>query len=119
MYAHIATHVHVHDGTDDYASVCVMRTVQIILQESLCACNHELYILQIHDNGNHYYIVYVCIYCDTRKINFIFTCMYTDGSWAVDLPAEEVPPEVPEPALGINFASQYCHNTSVQAIEFE
>jgi len=29
---------------------------------------------------------------------------YPDGSWAVDLPAEEVPPEVPEPALGINFA---------------
>ena len=33
-------------------------------------------------------------------------CLYgnSDGSWAVDLPAEEVPPEVPEPALGINFA---------------
>ena len=27
-----------------------------------------------------------------------------DGRWAVDLPAEEVPPEMPEPALGINFA---------------
>ena len=27
-----------------------------------------------------------------------------DGSWEVDLPAEEVPPEMPEPALGINFA---------------
>jgi hypothetical protein len=24
---------------------------------------------------------------------------YKDGSWAVDLPAEEVPPEAPEPAL--------------------
>jgi hypothetical protein len=33
-------------------------------------------------------------------------CLYghSDGSWEVDLPAEEVPPEVPEPALGINFA---------------
>lgn len=29
---------------------------------------------------------------------------FPDGTWAVDLPAEEVPPEVPEPALGINFA---------------
>ncbi|KAK9808989.1 hypothetical protein WJX72_007409 [[Myrmecia] bisecta] len=33
-------------------------------------------------------------------------CLYgnSDGSWEVDLPAEEVPPELPEPALGINFA---------------
>ena len=33
-------------------------------------------------------------------------CLYghQDGSWEVDLPAEEVPPELPEPALGINFA---------------
>eukprot|EP00798_Chlamydomonas_sp_ICE-L_P015184 gene15184-21258_t len=29
---------------------------------------------------------------------------YPDGTWAVDLPAEEVPPETPEPPLGINFA---------------
>lgn len=27
-----------------------------------------------------------------------------DGSWSVDLPSEEVPPELPEPCLGINFA---------------
>jgi len=27
-----------------------------------------------------------------------------DGTWEVQLPAEEVPPELPEPALGINFA---------------
>lgn len=26
------------------------------------------------------------------------------GSWALDLPAEEVPAELPEPCLGINFA---------------
>jgi len=33
-------------------------------------------------------------------------CLYgnADGTWQVDLPADEVPPEVPEPALGINFA---------------
>ncbi len=28
----------------------------------------------------------------------------TEGGWMVDLPAEEVPPEMPEPVLGINFA---------------
>lgn len=29
---------------------------------------------------------------------------YPDESWEVNLPADEVPPELPEPALGINFA---------------
>lgn len=29
---------------------------------------------------------------------------YHDGSWEVTLPVEEVPPELPEPTLGINFA---------------
>ena len=34
-----------------------------------------------------------------------------DGSWTVDLPADEVPPELPEPCLGINFVSlnPLCH----------
>ncbi len=29
-------------------------------------------------------------------------CLYgnPDGQWVVDLPAEEVPPEMPEPSLG-------------------
>lgn len=33
-------------------------------------------------------------------------CLYgfPDEAWEVNLPAEEVPPELPEPALGINFA---------------
>ena len=41
--------------------------------------------------------------CDPEKENL---CLYghPDSSWVVDLPAEEVPPELPEPALGINFA---------------
>ncbi|KAG2448856.1 hypothetical protein HYH02_006207 [Chlamydomonas schloesseri] len=41
--------------------------------------------------------------CDPQKENL---CLYAyqDGTWACDLPAEEVPPEAPEPALGINFA---------------
>lgn len=33
-------------------------------------------------------------------------CLYGNPNeqWEVNLPAEEVPPELPEPALGINFA---------------
>ena len=34
-----------------------------------------------------------------------FSCEGTrDGNWSVELPVEEVPPELPEPCLGINFA---------------
>ena len=29
---------------------------------------------------------------------------YPQGNWEVTFPVEEVPPELPEPALGINFA---------------
>lgn len=41
--------------------------------------------------------------CDPEKENL---CLYgyPKGNWEVTLPAEEVPPELPEPALGINFA---------------
>lgn len=41
--------------------------------------------------------------CDPERDNL---CLYgnSDGSWVVDVPAEEVPPELPEPILGINFA---------------
>ncbi|XP_008805017.1 PHD finger protein ALFIN-LIKE 1-like [Phoenix dactylifera] len=41
--------------------------------------------------------------CDPEKENL---CLYghPGGMWEVTLPAEEVPPEMPEPALGINFA---------------
>ncbi|BDA44501.1 g10002 [Coccomyxa elongata] len=41
--------------------------------------------------------------CDPDRENL---CLYgnPDSTWEVDLPAEEVPPEMPEPALGINFA---------------
>eukprot|EP01023_Acetabularia_acetabulum_P065813 TRINITY_DN8761_c0_g1_i1.p1 TRINITY_DN8761_c0_g1~~TRINITY_DN8761_c0_g1_i1.p1 ORF type:complete len:238 (+),score=45.33 TRINITY_DN8761_c0_g1_i1:138-851(+) len=40
--------------------------------------------------------------CDPQRENL---CLYgfPDGTWEVDYPAEEVPPEFPEPALGINF----------------
>lgn len=41
--------------------------------------------------------------CDPEKENL---CLYgeREGTWIVALPAEEVPPELPEPCLGINFA---------------
>ncbi|CAI9100669.1 OLC1v1037817C1 [Oldenlandia corymbosa var. corymbosa] len=41
--------------------------------------------------------------CDPEKENL---CLYgyPHENWEVTLPAEEVPPELPEPALGINFA---------------
>ncbi|MCO5566382.1 hypothetical protein L7F22_020059 [Adiantum nelumboides] len=41
--------------------------------------------------------------CDPDKENL---CLYgyPNGTWEVNLPAEEIPPELPEPALGINFA---------------
>lgn len=41
--------------------------------------------------------------CHPEKDNL---CLYgdPDASWSVDLPAEEVPAELPEPCLGINFA---------------
>lgn len=41
--------------------------------------------------------------CDPEKENL---CLYgfPEETWEVNLPAEEVPPELPEPALGINFA---------------
>ncbi|CAN1827275.1 unnamed protein product [Linum perenne] len=42
-------------------------------------------------------------HCDPEKENL---CLYgfPNERWEVALPAEEVPPELPEPALGINFA---------------
>lgn len=38
-------------------------------------------------------------------------CLYghPNETWEVTLPAEEVPPELPEPALGINFARDGMH----------
>ncbi|ESR48989.1 PHD finger protein ALFIN-LIKE 2 [Citrus sinensis] len=41
--------------------------------------------------------------CDPEKENL---CLYghPNESWEVTMPADEVPPEIPEPALGINFS---------------
>lgn len=47
--------------------------------------------------------------CDPEKDNL---CLYgyPKGTWEVAFPAEEVPPELPEPALGINFARDGMEN---------
>lgn len=44
---------------------------------------------------------FVCLRADKENL-----CLYglPNGNWEVGPPAEEVPPEMPEPALGINFA---------------
>ncbi|XP_057415358.1 PHD finger protein Alfin1 [Lotus japonicus] len=46
--------------------------------------------------------------CDPEKENL---CLYgfPNETWEVNLPVEEVPPELPEPALGINFARDGMH----------
>ncbi|XP_031264255.1 PHD finger protein ALFIN-LIKE 1-like [Pistacia vera] len=46
--------------------------------------------------------------CDPEKENL---CLYghPNESWEVAMPADEVPPEVPEPALGINFSRDGMH----------
>ncbi|MBA0868129.1 hypothetical protein Goshw_009255 [Gossypium schwendimanii] len=62
-----------------------------------------------------FYSWYLCLVLDaqnaTELIKTLITekenlCLYGYPSeqWEVNLPAEEVPPELPEPALGINFA---------------
>ncbi|XP_076899159.1 PHD finger protein Alfin1-like [Bidens hawaiensis] len=44
-----------------------------------------------------------CQLCDPEKENLCLYGLPSEG-WEVNLPVEEVPPEIPEPALGINFA---------------
>ncbi|KAH9608824.1 hypothetical protein KSS87_014296 [Heliosperma pusillum] len=53
--------------------------------------------------------------CDPEKENL---CLYGFPSeqWEVNLPAEEVPPEIPEPALGINFARDGMQDTDWLAL---
>lgn len=47
--------------------------------------------------------IYMFYFGPAEKENL---CLYgfPNEQWEVNLPAEEVPPELPEPALGINFA---------------
>ncbi|KAF5782829.1 hypothetical protein HanRHA438_Chr11g0513421 [Helianthus annuus] len=45
--------------------------------------------------------MYGCVVPDKDNL-----CLYgyPDGTWEVTLPSHEVPPVIPDPALGINFA---------------
>ncbi|KAF7142468.1 hypothetical protein RHSIM_Rhsim05G0013000 [Rhododendron simsii] len=56
-----------------------------------------------HLEHNTFVIVCILVFAPKEKENL---CLYGFPSeqWEVNLPAEEVPPELPEPALGINFA---------------
>lgn len=61
-------------------------------------CNRLMYCFFDIYNSSSWYV-----YFHLEKENL---CLYGYPSeqWEVNLPAEEVPPELPEPALGINFA---------------
>jgi hypothetical protein len=48
-------------------------------------------------------VVLYCYFLPTEKENLCLSG-FPSEQWEVNLPAEEVPPELPEPALGINFA---------------
>ncbi|KAG6384292.1 hypothetical protein SASPL_155903 [Salvia splendens] len=44
--------------------------------------------------------------CDPGELDKANLCLFglPNGQWKIDLPPEKVPPDLPEPALGINFA---------------
>lgn len=65
----------------------------------MCICYQLDYLLQLIFTLCFWY-KYVSL---SEKENL---CLYgfPTEQWEVNLPAEEVPPELPEPALGINFA---------------
>lgn len=76
--------------------------------------------LRISYSNTRAYLVSPWCVCTDRHLNvfansdlFFIICLekenlclygHTNETWEVTLPAEEVPPELPEPALGINFA---------------
>lgn len=69
----------------------------------LCSSKLALFLFFCFKCFGHHNFWLLCLYSCTEKENL---CLYghPDESWEVTLPAEEVPPELPEPALGINFA---------------
>lgn len=64
---------------------------------------HYPYISYVGINECNLLILDVCKFVLIEKENL---CLYglPNETWEVNLPVEEVPPELPEPALGINFA---------------
>ena len=65
--------------------------------------------------GSAYQLLICCIFCFLR-VDVLLVCTATpcsclvqgnaDSTWSVALPAEEVPPELPEPCLGSPTASE-------------
>lgn len=53
---------------------------------AISQCHHSSFLCECVDKEN------LCLYGHPNE------------TWEVNLPAEEVPPELPEPVLGINFA---------------
>ncbi|WOH11279.1 hypothetical protein DCAR_0830760 [Daucus carota subsp. sativus] len=72
------------------------RTVEEIFKDF--SCRRTAIVRALTSDVDEFYSL-----CDPEKENL---CLYghANESWEVNLPAEEVPPELPEPALGINFA---------------
>ncbi|XP_009346325.1 PHD finger protein ALFIN-LIKE 1 [Pyrus x bretschneideri] len=72
------------------------RTVEEIFKDY--SARRNAVVRALTDNVDEFYGL-----CDPEKENL---CLYghPNETWEVTLPAEEVPPELPEPALGINFA---------------
>lgn len=72
-----------------------VKCIEIVLFASFLELDFECGTLNVFSLSE--------ILCILDKDNL---CLYghPNDTWEVALPAEEVPPELPEPALGINFA---------------
>lgn len=83
------------------------ETFQLLKMEERLCIYCEVYVFCLHFWLEYLIIVSSHLFCvslwQLEKENL---CLYGHPSetWEVNLPAEEVPPELPEPALGINFA---------------
>ena len=70
----------------------------------LYVCCNSLQQAYIFDNSGFTFLSFLIVLnLFSEKENL---CLYglPNETWEVNLPVEEVPPELPEPALGINFA---------------
>ncbi|GMY13965.1 5XVL_ACrystal structure of AL2 PAL domain [Fagus crenata] len=69
----------------------------------LCLAKGQKYFIMREMKAKELPLLFSLSLCDPEKENL---CLYghPNKSWEVNLPAEEVPPELLEPALGINFA---------------
>jgi hypothetical protein len=98
--------------SDDFFEACDPNRDNLCLYGKYY-CTIEAYIANfatpdVNYSGRHQF----CYFQKNRTCRLVFfslSVLYfssgqSDGTWNVDLPAAEVPPELPEPVLGINFA---------------